>query len=88
MFKKWGSTGNSFAREMDINTKIFSTLDSAVDFFEKTFKDKTGNRFQDVHNFRKQPNKCVIRGFSLAFLARIISSDIPIAQYDDETSFT
>jgi hypothetical protein len=71
VFKKWGSTGNSFARELDINTRRFSSLEPAVEFFEKYFKEKTGNRFADVHNFRKKPNKFVTLFTSLEMIAFI-----------------
>lgn len=55
VFKKWGSTGGGYS--LDVNEKSFNGLKPAVAFFEKHFKDKSGNDFSNVHNFKKKMGK-------------------------------
>lgn len=57
IFKKWGSTGSGAYGSLDVNTKEFTNKAAAIKFFDHHFKDKTGNKFEDVHNFKKRPGK-------------------------------
>ncbi|XP_072383200.1 poly [ADP-ribose] polymerase-like [Diabrotica undecimpunctata] len=53
VFQAWGRIGTNIG---DRQTLPFYTLDLAKNFFVEQYKKKTGNDWDNRHNFKKQPN--------------------------------
>jgi len=59
VFRRWGETGDEGGRSYKYNTEhcyhSFTTSKEAMEYFKKVFKEKSGNEFENRHEFVQRP---------------------------------